>query len=130
MNLGPTELLIVLIVLLPFSVTIWGIVDAAQRPESAWVASGQNKTLWIVLPAVGLFTCGIGFIPAIIYLASIRPKVAAAQASGTAWSPSPASSAGRWAADPTGRHQQRWWDGAAWTAQVNDNGVPSTDPMD
>jgi len=32
-----------------------------------------------------------------------------------------------WAADPSGRHQYRWWDGAAWTASVHSNGVTSTD---
>jgi uncharacterized RDD family membrane protein YckC len=34
----------------------------------------------------------------------------------------------RWAADPTGRHQYRYWDGAAWTDQVSDNGAVSVDP--
>jgi uncharacterized RDD family membrane protein YckC len=34
----------------------------------------------------------------------------------------------RWAADPTGRHQYRYWDGSGWTDQVSDNGSVSTDP--
>jgi len=34
----------------------------------------------------------------------------------------------RWAADPTGRHQYRYWDGNDWTDQVSDNGVVATDP--
>jgi hypothetical protein len=34
----------------------------------------------------------------------------------------------RWAADPTGRHQYRYWDGTAWTDQVSDNGAVSVDP--
>ena len=34
----------------------------------------------------------------------------------------------RWAADPTGRHQYRYWDGTDWTEQVSDNGAVSTDP--
>ncbi|MDP9183740.1 MAG: DUF2510 domain-containing protein [Actinomycetota bacterium] len=32
-----------------------------------------------------------------------------------------------WAPDPSGRHQYRWWDGAAWTSSVNTNGFTSTD---
>ena len=28
-----------------------------------------------------------------------------------------------WNPDPTGRHQLRWWDGAAWTANAADDGV-------
>ncbi len=40
----------------------------------------------------------------------------------------PAQNPPRWAADPTGRHQYRYWDGAAWTDQVSDNGAVSVDP--
>jgi uncharacterized protein DUF2510 len=32
-----------------------------------------------------------------------------------------------WYADPSGRHQFRWWDGARWTAHVGDDGEPSFD---
>lgn len=35
----------------------------------------------------------------------------------------------QWAADPGGGHQWRWWDGVAWTDQVADDGVASTDPL-
>lgn len=41
----------------------------------------------------------------------------------------PAPSSGRWSADPSGRHQLRWWDGGSWTASVSDDGVPSQDPL-
>lgn len=34
----------------------------------------------------------------------------------------------QWAADPTGRHEHRYWDGTAWTEHVSDGGVESTDP--
>ena len=40
----------------------------------------------------------------------------------------PAENPPRWAADPTGRHQYRYWNGAAWTDQVSDNGVVAVDP--
>ena len=33
-----------------------------------------------------------------------------------------------WLSDPTGRHQYRYWNGTAWTDQVADNQVTSTDP--
>jgi len=35
-----------------------------------------------------------------------------------------------WFSDPTGRHDHRWWDGAAWTAHVADAGVAAHDPLD
>lgn len=34
-----------------------------------------------------------------------------------------------WAPDPTGRHQWRWWGGAAWTDHVADDGVATEDPL-
>ena len=70
------EFVIILAVLASVAIPIWGIIDAAQRPQAAWDAAGQNKTLWIVLQAAGLFFCGIGTILAIVYLAAIRPQVA------------------------------------------------------
>ena len=35
-----------------------------------------------------------------------------------------------WQADPTGRHDHRYWDGTRWTDDVADAGVASTDPFD
>ena len=35
----------------------------------------------------------------------------------------------RWAADPGGRHQWRWWNGAFWTDNVADGGETSLDPL-
>lgn len=32
-----------------------------------------------------------------------------------------------WYTDPAGRHDYRYWDGTAWTAQVSDRGVTATD---
>ena len=34
-----------------------------------------------------------------------------------------------WLADPTGKHELRYWDGRQWTASVSDGGEPSQDPM-
>jgi hypothetical protein len=33
-----------------------------------------------------------------------------------------------WQPDPDGRHEYRYWDGTAWTDQVSDGGMVSTDP--
>ena len=50
---------------------------------------------------------------------------APAAAAPTAAPAAPAS----WCADPTSRHQLRYWDGAAWTANVSDDGQVSEDPV-
>lgn len=34
-----------------------------------------------------------------------------------------------WLADPTGRHELRYWDGAAWTESVSDSGVQGRDAV-
>jgi hypothetical protein len=34
-----------------------------------------------------------------------------------------------WHPDPLGRHEQRYWDGAEWTAHVADQGLPGSDPL-
>lgn len=34
-----------------------------------------------------------------------------------------------WFRDPTGRHDHRWWDGAAWTGHVADAGTASVDML-
>jgi uncharacterized RDD family membrane protein YckC len=39
------------------------------------------------------------------------------------------SSPAAWSADPTGRHEYRYWDGAAWTDHVSDHGVQGIDPV-
>jgi hypothetical protein len=33
-----------------------------------------------------------------------------------------------WHADPYGRHEQRWWDGARWTEKVREGNMSRIDP--
>lgn len=52
----------------------------------------------------------------------------AAEAGGAA---APAATAGAsWYADPTSRHELRYWDGRAWTDQVTDQGRQGLDPIE
>lgn len=60
----PTILLLFFVVL-----PIWGIVDAARRPEAEWASANQNKVVWIVLQV------GLGAIGAIAYFMAVRPKL-------------------------------------------------------
>jgi len=41
----------------------------------------------------------------------------------------PAGPPPAWHPDPSGRHQQRYWDGGRWTAWVADGGVAGRDPL-
>lgn len=75
MNLGPTEFIFLVLIALP----IWAFVDAAIRPEPAWRKAGASKVLWLLLIGLGTFVCGLpGVVLAVVYLATIRPKVKAA----------------------------------------------------
>jgi hypothetical protein len=71
-GLGAPELLIIFFLLGFIVLPIWGIVDAAVRPDALWAATGQSKILWIILQVV------LGTLGAVIYFAAIRPKLVAA----------------------------------------------------
>jgi hypothetical protein len=66
--------------------------------------------------------------PSYAHDAAATPAYAAAPTYATAPA-APAPAAGQWAADPTGRHHYRWWDGQAWTAHVSTNGATAVDPI-
>jgi hypothetical protein len=79
-NLGAPELLILAafgaIALLTYGPAIWVLVDAARRPDWQFTATGQNRTVWIVLPVVGMVVCCLVSVVAfIVYFSSVRPKL-------------------------------------------------------
>ena len=81
MNLGPAEMIILVGILVLLVLPVWAIVDALQATEAQWEAIGQQRTLWLVLIAAGTLCGGlIGTILAIVYLATVRPKLRTAQA--------------------------------------------------
>lgn len=72
-------------------------------------------------------TVGVAGGPATAAALGLQPTGAAARpAGGPAAAEAPPAA---WHPDPTGRHELRWWDGAAWTAHVGDGGVASEDPV-
>lgn len=79
-GLGAPELLILLLLLGSVVLPLWGLVDAARRTDASFHAAGQNRTLWIVLNALGLLVWGFGAVVALVYLLVVRPKVAAVAA--------------------------------------------------
>jgi hypothetical protein len=64
--------------LVPLGLAIWAVIDIAQRSEASFQAAGQSKTTWLLLVILLTLFCGLpGAVLALIYLVSIRPKVAA-----------------------------------------------------
>jgi uncharacterized protein len=50
---------------------IWGVIDAAARPEHHWEAAGYSKRLWVGVQALGA-PFGLGFWAAVAYFARAR----------------------------------------------------------
>lgn len=50
---------------------VWGIVDAAMRPNSVWEAAGQSRLVWVLIQ-IFLWTLG-----AALYFIFMRPKLKA-----------------------------------------------------
>jgi Domain of unknown function (DUF1707) len=72
------------------AVTIWAVADACGHSEAAWRRIGHSRTLWIVLPIGGWLVAGpVGVALAIIYLATVRPRLVAAERSPRHLSPAP-----------------------------------------
>jgi len=99
----------------------WGLYRRAGDASIVVVVPpGQVLNLDYEAPRWFLFMPGRWTVGACLPLA---PAPAAAAALPTA----PGPPAG-WFADPGGRHQHRYWDGAGWTEHVADAGVAALDP--
>lgn len=128
-------LLIVVIVLAGPVISIVAVIDSSGRPPWAFQQAGFEKVLWVTLSAIGIVLSWIGVMGAIWYLASVRPKVVAAQAGPSFRVPAPpppprvapTAPPPEWLPDPTGRHQLRYWDGSRWSEHVSDRGEQSWD---
>jgi hypothetical protein len=61
------------------ALTIWAIVDAFHHPEVAWRRSGLSRPLWVALLIGGWLMTGVlGLVLALVYLATVRPRLVAA----------------------------------------------------
>jgi len=70
------SVLLALIALVLIGVSLYAVIDAAKRPNSAWQAAGKSKALWIVLIVVFVVVEPIGLIIAVVYLSVIRRVIA------------------------------------------------------
>ena len=71
------------------------VVDTS--PASTWHSAGKSKVLWIVLPLVLFFGCGVvGGGVALFYLLSIKPSLVALEQQ----APPGAGSPGGWGQPP------------------------------
>jgi uncharacterized protein DUF2516 len=74
--LFPLNGVLLLVHLAALVLTIVALVDAAIRPDGAFVAAGkQSKIFWILLLVLGIFIAFVGVIAAIVYFVDVRPAV-------------------------------------------------------
>jgi hypothetical protein len=80
---GLTDLLVALLVAsffaIPISLTLWGVVDIARRPQWAWALAGRSQLAWMAATLFGAFTVLGGMLIALWYLGKVRPVIAAAE---------------------------------------------------
>jgi hypothetical protein len=90
-SIGPSELGIVFFIGLAALVIpglcIWAAVDAGSQPDWAFEAAGTSKTLWIVLPIVGVFVCFVGIVAALMWFTTFRARVTEAARRGPGFAP-------------------------------------------
>lgn len=73
--IGPAELVVVAILLVAMALPIWSIFHAARAPDTAWDAIGQSRAVWVALLAVGWVLTPVGGLLALVYLATVRPRL-------------------------------------------------------
>jgi hypothetical protein len=137
-----------------------GVVHYSDHPATAIQVSNRQKTSGIVYPGPSPEPLRLAMTVAIAIfegeadeavkelrdeLAKLDASVSAApsstsdsdskQATPAPWTTEsgdsrPPPPKPMWAADPSGRHQWRYWNGKTWTDYVGDDGQQSRDPLD
>ncbi len=84
-TVGVIILLVVLIVVLAgVLIPIWALADVGSKPAAAFAAAGSSKGRWMALIIVFWLLTGIvGLVLAIVYMASVRPRVSQAMVQGS-----------------------------------------------
>lgn len=75
-NVGTTQLGVVMLVFALVALPLWGAVDATRRPDREWQSAGLNKRAWVRPQVLGALF-GVGFGAAIAYFAKARPRLEA-----------------------------------------------------
>ncbi len=72
-------LVFLIIVLAGLLIPIWALADVGAKPAAAFDAAGSSKGMWMgLIIAFWVLTGIVGLVLAIVYMASVRPRVAGA----------------------------------------------------
>ena len=69
----------ILIFSIPLAVSVWGLLDAARRPEWAFALAGRSRVVWVAACGFGILFNIVGLCASTWYLIRVRPGVAAAE---------------------------------------------------
>jgi hypothetical protein len=72
-------IVVTVVLCVPLGISVWALLDAARRPEWAWVLAGRNRVSWIAAILLGTFVACAGIAVSLWYLLKVRPLVAAAE---------------------------------------------------
>jgi hypothetical protein len=100
-------------------IAAFGFVASLGGGASAAEADGSEITVWIFVI--------VGWAAFLVFAVVVARLVARAWASPAGVQAPQSGQAPRWCADPSGRHEYRYWDGVRWTEHVADGGVATTD---
>ena len=64
---------------IPLGISVWALLDAANRPEWAGALAGRRRVVWMAAIMFGVLTVIGGLVISAWYLARIRPDVRAAE---------------------------------------------------
>jgi hypothetical protein len=64
---------------IPLAISVWALLDAANRPEWAWALAGRRRVVWMAAIMFGVLTVIGGLVISSWYLARIRPDIRAAE---------------------------------------------------
>jgi len=75
-NLGATELLIMIGMLIPWGIAAWALIDAAGQPDKAWESVNRNRVKWVLGIVLSALFCGpLSLVVSVLYLASVRSQL-------------------------------------------------------
>jgi Protein of unknown function (DUF2510) len=106
-----------------------GMVHYSDQPCTAIQVSNRQKTSGFSYPGVNPESVHLALVVAIAIFKGESDKIDRELKDELAELDAAALPGPMWAADPTGRHQVRWWDGKVWTEDVGDAGRESQDPL-
>lgn len=69
-----------LIAVVPISLSLWALLDAARMPAWAWSMARRSQLNWIAAIAFGVFLLVFGVGISLWYLIRVRPVIAAVEA--------------------------------------------------